>query len=304
MAITRDIVAKTLFDADVSDDARVIGDAAHFLTEYFGKRLGSLLQLVPAWVPTPANLRLRRAVRGLDEVVYRMIADRRRTPGDRVDLLSILLQAQDADDGSRMTDRQVRDEVMTLFLAGHETTAVALSWTWYLLAQHPEVDARLADELRVVLAGRPPTVADLPALRYTEMIVTESMRLYPPAYGIARQAVKPTEVAGQPLRFGAFVIMPTWVVHRDARWFDKPEEFRPGRWDDGVRRLHRFAYFPFGGGPRQCIGNTFAMIEAILVVAAIAQRFRMALVPGQTVIPAPYITLRPEPGIRVRVESR
>jgi cytochrome P450 len=305
MAITRDIVAKTLFDADVSDEARVIGEASHFLTEYFGKRLGSLLQLVPPWVPTPANRRLQRAVRGLDEVVYRMIADRRRTPGNRVDLLSILLQAQDADDGSRMTDRQVRDEVMTLFLAGHETTAVALSWTWYLLAQHPEAEARLADELRVVLAGRPPTVADLPALPYTEMVVTESMRLYPPAYGIARQAVRLTEVAGRPMRVGAFVIMPTWVVHRDVRWFEKPEEFRPERWEgDGVRRLPRFAYFPFGGGPRQCIGNTFAMMEAVLILAAIGQRFRLELVPGQSVTPMPYITLRPDPGIRIHLESR
>jgi cytochrome P450 len=305
IAITRDIVAKTLFDADVSEDARVIGDASHFLTEYFGKRLGSLLQLVPSWLPTPANLRLRKSIRQLDAVIYRMIADRRRIPGDRIDLLSILLQAQDADDGSRMTDHQVRDEVMTLFLAGHETTAVALSWTWYLLAHHPEADARLADELRVVLGDRPPTVADLPALRYTEMVVRESMRLYPPAYGIARQVVKPTEVARQPMRAGAFVIMPTWVVHRDVRWFDKPEEFRPERWDgDAARRLHRFAYFPFGGGPRQCLGNTFAMMEAILVLAAIGERLRLTLVPGQTVIPTPSITLRPEPGIRVRLESR
>jgi cytochrome P450 len=194
---------------------------------------------------------------------------------------------------------------MTLFLASHETTAVALSWTWYLLAQHPEADARLADELRAALTGRPPAVADLPALRYTEKIVTEAMRLYPPAYGIARQALKPTQVAGQRMRAGAFVIMPTWVVHRDARWFDKPEEFRPERWDgNAARRLHRFAYFPFGGGPRQCIGNTFAVMEVVLVLAAIAQRFRVSLVPGQTVIPAAYITLRPEPGIRVRVEKR
>src|SRR5262245_54421639 len=166
------------------------------------------------------------------------------------------------------------------------------------------VDARLADELRGVLGGRPPTVADLPTLRYAEMVVTESMRLYPPAYGIARQAVKPTEVAGRPMPAGGFVIMPTWVVHRDARWFDNPEGFRPERWDGDGRRFPRFAYFPFGGGPRQCIGNTFAMMEAILVLAAIAQRFRLALVPGQTVIPAPYITLRPEPGIRVQLESR
>ena len=305
VAVTRDIVAKTLFDADVSEEAEVIGEASHFLTEYFGKRLGSLLQLVPPWLPTPANVRMRRTVRRLDAIVSRMIGDRRRAPGERADLLSLLLAARDADDGSRMTDRQVRDEVMTLFLAGHETTAVALSWTWYLLAQHPEVDARLAAEVRAVLGGRPPAAADLPELRYADMVVKEAMRLYPPAYGIARQVARPTEVAGQPMQPGAFVIMPTWVVHRDARWFDAPEEFRPERWGgDGARGLPRFAYFPFGGGPRQCIGNGFATMEAILVLAAIAQRFRLTLAPGQSVVPAPYITLRPEPGIRVRLERR
>lgn len=305
MAVTRAIVAKTLFDADVSEEARAIGDASEIVMEYFGKRFGSLLALLPLWLPTPANLRLRRAVRRLDEVVYRMIADRRRSPEDRGDLLSILLEAQDADDGSRMSDRQVRDEAMTLFLAGHETTAVALSWTWYLLAQHPEVDARLADELRAALGGRPPAVTDLPALRYAEMVVMESMRLYPPAYGIGREATRPTEVAGHPVPAGGVVIMPTWVVQRDARWFDEPEAFRPERWaHDAMRRLPRFAYFPFGGGPRQCIGNTFATMEATLVLAAIARRFRLALMPGQRVTPTPYITLRPEPGIRVRLEGR
>jgi cytochrome P450 len=304
-SLTRDIVAKTLFDADVSEEARIIGDATQIATEYFSKRLGSLLQLVPPWLPTPANVRLQRAIRQLDAVVFRMIADRRHNIGERGDLLSILLQAQDADDDSRMSDRQVRDEVMTLFLAGHETTAVALSWTWYLLARYPEVDARLAEELRVVLAGRSPMVTHLPALRYTEMVVMESMRLYPPAYGIARQVAKPTEVAGHPMGAGAFVIIPTWVVHRDARWFDEPEEFRPERWDrDGARSLPRFAYLPFGGGSRQCIGNTFAMMEAVLILAAIAQRFRLALASGQRVVPAPSITLRPEPGIRMHVERR
>jgi len=305
MAVTRAIVAKTLFDADVSEEARAIGDASEIVMEYFGKRFGSLLALLPLWLPTPANLRLRRAVRRLDEVIYRMIADRRRSPEDRGDLLSILLEAQDADDGSRMSDRQVRDEAMTLFLAGHETTAVALSWTWYLLAQHPEVDARLADELRAALGGRPPAVTDLPALRYAEMVVMESMRLYPPAYGIGREATRPTEVAGHPVPAGGVVIMPTWVVQRDARWFDEPEAFRPERWaHDAMRRLPRFAYFPFGGGPRQCIGNTFATMEATLVLAAIARRFRLALMPGQRVTPTPYITLRPEPGSRVRLEGR
>jgi cytochrome P450 len=305
MDVTRAIVAKTLFGADVSEEARVIGDASEVVMEYFGKRFGSLLaQLLPLWLPTPENLRLQRATRHLDAVVYRMIADRRRSGEDRGDLLSILLQAQDADDGSRMTDRQVRDEVMTLFLAGHETTAVALSWTFYLLAQHPEADARLADELRA-LGGRPPAVSDLPALRYTEMVVTEAMRLYPPAYGIGREAARATEVAGQPVPAGGIVIMPTWVVHRDERWFDEPETFRPDRWaETTARRLPRFAYFPFGGGPRQCIGNTFATVEATLILAAVAQRFRLALMPGQRVTPTPYITLRPEPGIRVRLERR
>jgi len=306
MGVTRAIVAKTLFGADVSDEARSIGDASRIVQEYFGERLGSLLaQFLPLWLPTPANVRLRRASRHLDAVVYRMIADRRRRPEGRGDLLSILLQAQDADDGSRMSDRQVRDEVMTLFLAGHETTAVALSWTWYLLAQHPEADARLADELRVVLGGRTPAVADLPALRYTGMVVAESMRLYPPAYGIGREAARATEVAGIPLQSRGIVIIPTWVVHRDGRWFDKPDAFLPERWaDETSRRLPRFAYLPFGGGPRQCIGNTFATMEATLILAAIAQRFRLALLPDQRVSPRPGTTLRPEPGIRIRVGQR
>jgi cytochrome P450 len=305
MAVTRDIVAKTLFDADVSDEARAIGDASEVVMEHFGKRLGSLRAFLPVWLPTPANLRLHRAIRRLDAVVYRMIADRRGRPEDRGDLLSLLLQAQDADDGSRMTDRQVRDEVMTLFLAGHETTAVALSWTFYLLAQHPEEDARLGNEVRAALGGRPPAVTDLPGLRYAEMVVTESMRLYPPAYGIGREAARTTEVAGRPMPAGGIVIVPTWVVHRDGRWFDEPETFRPERWaDDAARRLPRFAYFPFGGGPRQCIGNAFATMESTLILAAIAQRFRLALIPGQRITPTPYITLRPEPGIRMRLERR
>jgi cytochrome P450 len=204
-----------------------------------------------------------------------------------------------------MTDRQVRDEVMTLFIAGHETTAVALSWTWYLLARHPDIDARLAAELQTVLGGRVPTAADLPRLRYAEMVVMEAMRLYPPAYGLGRQVARPTEVAGYPFEPGVIVIIPTWVVHRDPRWFTEPDVFRPERWgEDATRQLPRFAYFPFGGGPRQCIGNGFAMMEAVLLLATIAQRFRLALVPGQRVVPTPYVTLRPEPGLRMLLEHR
>src|SRR5262245_30499850 len=204
-----------------------------------------------------------------------------------------------------MTDEQVRDAVRTRCMAGHETTAVTLSWTWYVLAQHPEVDARLAEHVREVLGERPPTVDDLPGLTYAEAVISESMRLYPPAYAMARQALQRTEVAGHPVAPGVIVILPTWVVHRDPRWFDDPEAFRPERWaGDLARRLPRFAYFPFGGGPRQCIGNAFATMEAVLLLATIAQRFRLEIESGQRVTPTPYVTLRPTPGLRVRLAQR
>lgn len=301
MTLTQAIVGKTLFDADVSGDAHEVGQAARVLAEDFGARLSSF-RLIPYWLPTPRNLRSRRAIRRLDGLVHRMIAERRASGEDRGDLLSMLLHAQDADDGSKMTGQQVRDEAMTMFMAGHETTAVALSWTWYLLAQHPDVEARLADELREVLGGRAPSVADLPRLNYAGMAVTESMRLYPPAYAIGRQAARATEIAGQPISSRNILVAPTWSVHRDRRWFEEPEVFRPERWEgDLAQRLPRFAYFPFGGGPRQCIGNSFAQMEAVLLLATIAQRFRLSLVPGQRITPTPYVTLRPEPGIRMLV---
>jgi cytochrome P450 len=304
MALTQAIVGKTLFDADVSGDAHEVGQAARVLAEDFGARLSSF-RLMPYWLPTPRNLRSRRAVRRLDQTIHRIIAERRASAEDRGDLLSMLLHAQDADDGSRMTPRQVRDEAMTMFLAGHETTAVALSWTWYLLAQHPTAEARLADELREVLGGRAPSVADLPRLKFAGMAVTESMRLYPPAYAIGRQAARATEIASHAVASGDIFITPTWTVQRDRRWFEEPEAFRPERWaGDLAQRLPRFAYFPFGGGPRQCIGNSFAQMEAVLILATIAQRFRLSLVPGQRITPTPYITLRPEPGIRMLLARR
>jgi cytochrome P450 len=303
MAVTQAIVGKTLFDADVSGDAHDAAQAAKVLAEDFGARIGRFT--LPLWVPTPANLKARRAIGRLDAIVGRIIGERRAGGEDRGDLLSMLVAAQDADDGTRMTPKQLRDEVMTLFLAGHETTAVTLSWAWYLLARDPEVTARLEAELREVLGGRPPTVADLPRLTHTAGIVSEALRLFPPAYALGRQAVVASEVGGYPLARGDIVLAPAWVVHRDARWFDKPDEFRPERWDgDLARRLPRFAYFPFGGGPRQCIGNAFALMEAALILAAVAQRVRLALVPGQRITPTPYVTLRPEPGLRMRVTRR
>jgi cytochrome P450 len=210
-----------------------------------------------------------------------------------------------AEDGSRMSDQQLRDEAITLLLAGHETTALALSWTWHLLSRHPDVDARLSAELQSVLNGRSPTPSDLPALRYTEQVIQESMRLFPPAYGIGREAVQDCEIGGFHVPAGTTLFMSPWLLHRDARWFAEPRTFNPGRWADGLAdRLPRHAYMPFGGGPRICIGNTFAMMEAVLLLATIVQRFRLTPASDAPVRPFPTITLRPRGGVTLRVASR
>ncbi len=306
MQLTLAIVAKTLFDADVTGDAKEIGEALEVVVRI--NLDPRRLLFVPPWLPTPANLAMKRAVRRLDRVIYRIIAERRAngrdTLADRGDLLSLLLHAQD-DDGSRMTDVQLRDESVTLFLAGHETTAIALSWTWWLLAQHPEAEAKLHLELAEVLGGRAPVFDDLPRLRYTEIILTESLRLYPPAWSTVRMATENCEIRGYTIPAGAGVAMSQYVVHRDPRFFEAPDEFRPERWADGLaKRLPKFAYFPFGGGPRVCIGNSFALMEATLILATIAQKYRPRLVPNQIVEPQPSITLRPKHGIRVLLEKR
>jgi cytochrome P450 len=304
MRLALEIVGKTLFDADVTHDARDVGDALEVVMDQFIRRWESFLPLPPSW-PTPANLRFKRTMQKLDAIIYRMIAQRRATGEQHNDLMSLLLQARDEDDGTGMTDVQLRDEAMTLFLAGHETTANALSWTWYLLAQHPDVERKLLDELTAVLHGRPPTVADLPRLVYTERVLMESMRLYPPAYGFGRVARVDCELGGYRIPRGTTVILCPWVTHRDGRWFDEPLAFRPERWEnDLVKRLPRYAYFPFGGGQRQCIGNGFAMMEATLVVATLAARFNFALRPDPPVTPRAVVTLRPARGIPVVVHKR
>jgi len=301
------IVGKTLFDADVTRDAKEVGETLDILLEIaanFGRTV-----LVPLWVPTPRNLRAKLGVRRLEKVIYRIIAERRAGGRDgagldRGDLLSTLLQVQD-EDGTRMSDRQLRDETITLFLAGHETTANTLSWTWWLLAQNPAVEKRFHEELDGVLGGRAPTAEDLPRLPYLGHVLTESLRLYPTAWGMARLAAEEHEIAGYPVHTGYGVAFAQWVVHRDARWFDAPLEFRPERWENSLaKQLPRFAYFPFGGGPRQCIGNTFALMEASVVLATVGQKFRFALVPGHKVTPLASITMRPRNGIRVRLEVR
>jgi cytochrome P450 len=302
MRLTLQIVGKTLFDADVERDAQDIGKSMELLLELGADFRRTLF--IPQWLPTPTNLRLERAIRQIEKVLYRIIAEKRASGCDAGDLLSMLLAAQD-EDGSRMTDKQLRDEAITLFLAGHETTANTLSWTWWLLAQNPAVEAKLHAELRTVLAGRAPSLDDLPKLVYTNHIITESLRLYPPAWGTARTAIEDHEIAGYSVPKGSGVSFAQWTVHRDARWYDAPDEFRPERWeDDLLKRLPRFAYFPFGGGPRQCIGNTFALMETALILATIAQQLRFRLVEGHPVVPLASITLRPRHGIRAVLELR
>ena len=250
-------------------------------------------------IPVPAMIRVKRAVRELDEIVDRIIRQRRAGGEDTGDLLSMLMAARD-EDGSGMTDRPLRDEILTFLLAGHETTAVSLSWTWYLLSQHPEVEQKLREELTQVLGGRAPRLEDLPRLPYTDKVVKESMRLYPPAWSLARTVTKEVELGGYRLPVGANVVMSQWILHRDPRFFEQPEQFNPDRWTaEAAQRLPRFAYFPFGGGPRLCIGASFAMMEANLLLAAIAQRFQLRLAPGHSVAALPSITLRPRYGMRM-----
>ncbi len=302
MQLALRIVSKTLFDADVTRDAKEIGETLDVLLQIaanFGRTI-----LVPLWVPSPRNIRAKLGIKRLEKVIYRIIAERRANGRDTGDLLSILLHAQD-EDGTHMNDRQLRDETITLFLAGHETTANTLAWTWWLLAQNPAVEKKFHEELDGALGGRVPEVDDLPKLAFLNSVLTESLRLYPTAWGMARLAAEEHEIAGYPVRPGYGVAFAQWVIHRDARWFDAPLEFRPERWDNGLaKQLPRFAYFPFGGGPRQCIGNTFALMEASVVLATIGQRFRFQLVPNHKVTPLASITLRPKNGIQVRLETR
>ena len=302
MRLTLQIVGKTMFDADVERDAQHVGKSLELLLEIGANFRRTIF--VPHWLPTPTNLRVKREVAQIEKILYRIIGERRASGRDTGDLLSMLLSAQD-EDGSRMTDRQLRDEAITLFLAGHETTASTLSWTWWLLTQNPAVEAKLHAELDAVLGDRVPSLDDLPRLAYAGHVITESLRLYPAAWGMARLAVEDHEIAGYPVTKGMGVAMAQWVVHRDPRWYDAPEEFRPERWEDDLwKRLPRFAYFPFGGGPRQCIGNAFALMEATLILATIARKFRLRLVANHPVAPLASITLRPRHGVRVTLESR
>ncbi|HEX8557862.1 MAG TPA: cytochrome P450 [Pyrinomonadaceae bacterium] len=307
MRLTLAVVGKTLFDADVESDADEVGAALTDVMNLFGYLMLPFSELLEK-LPLPQRRRFLRARARLDAVIYRIVEDRRRSGADRGDLLSTLLHAVDEEgDRTGMTDEQLRDEVMTIFLAGHETTANALTWCWYLLAQNPEAEARLHEELDAVLAGgRAPEPEDAPALRYTEMVVSEAMRLYPPAWALGRLALVDHEVAGYRVPAGALVLVSQYVIHRDPRFWPDPERFDPGRWTPEAKSARpQFAYFPFGGGPRRCVGEGFAWAEAVLILASLARRWRVRLVPGRRVETQPRITLRPGAGgVPVKLERR
>lgn len=305
MRLTLAIVGKTLFDTDVESEADEIGAALTAVMELFDFLLLPFSELLEKF-PLPHVRRFQKARARLDETIYRIIDERRRSNEDRGDLLSMLLSARDEEgDGGQMDDEQVRDEVMTLFLAGHETTANLMTWTWYLLSEHADVEAKLHEELCAVLEGREPTVEDVPRLRYTEMVVAESMRLYPPAWAIGRLALKDYELGGYTIPAKALVLLSPYVTHRDERYFPDPTRFDPERWTPEAKESRpQFAYFPFGGGTRRCIGEGFAWMEGILLLASLARNWRMRLVPGHRVETMPVITLRPKHGMRMRMEKK
>lgn len=306
--LTLGIVAKVLFGAE-TDKAEEIGEVLRWLAKHTNRleEQGSamVMRFLLGNFPTPTNLRFRKGIERLDKVIYGLINERRENGKDSGDLLSMLLRFRN-EEGNQISDKQLRDEVMTLLLAGHETTTLALCWTWYLLSQHPEVEAKLLEELEQALGDRAPTVDDLPRLRYAEMVIKESMRLYPPAWGISREAKEECEIGGYHVPGGTQLLIVLWAMHRDPRYFEKPEVFDPARWEHSfAKSVPRYAYLPFGAGPRLCVGSSFAMTEAILLLATIAKGFRFeAVAEQQRVVPQPSTTLRPKGGMRMLVEKR
>ena len=302
MFLTQAIILRTLFGTEPGPVSDEVGRAWPVVNRYIGESFWSL-GLTDGW-PTPRNRRFDRARDALDRVVYRMIDEHRRR-GEGSDLLSMLIAARDEDTGEAMTDVQLRDEVMTFLLAGHETTALALSWTWYLLSQHPQAQKRLEAEVDAVLGGGPPELADLDRLPYARWVIEESMRLYPPAWGFSRQAIGPDVIGGYPLPAGWLVFVLPYVMHRHPAYWEQPERFDPMRFTpERVAAMPKYVYLPFGAGPRQCLGNQFAMMEAHLVVVTLAQRYRLQLAPGHRVETWPLITLHPRYGMKMIVESR
>ena len=308
MQLTMEIISQTIFGIDLHDNEASgdVGTAISTALDEYNRMITSvtrtLISRLPIRLPIPGEARLRQAVSQVDALIHRMIELRRRQPAE--DLLTLFLEVRD-EAGSGMNDQQLRDEVMTLFLAGHETTANTLSWTLYLLAQHPDVEARLLRELTNVIGERLPTAADYGRLPYMQQVLKESIRLYPPVWWISRETLEDWEVDGYIVPRGAEVGISQWVMHHDPRWFSNPHHFEPERWTQAFEAsLPPYAYFPFGGGPRICIGNDFARLEATLVLATLLPRYRFELLPKPDVKPELSITLRPKHGVPMRIHAR
>jgi cytochrome P450 len=303
MTITQAIIVRTMFSTDLGATAEIVNRTWPIINRRIGETFWSTK--LETRLPLPANRRLKSALRELETVVYRIIADRRQTRRDEADLLSMLLSARDDETGTGMTDRQVRDEVMTMLLAGHETTSLALSWTYYLLSQHADVERRITEEVDRVVGNQRLSFGHVDRLPFMRQALEESLRLYPPAWGFSRLALADDEVGGYRVAKGSLVFLIPFVVHRRPKLWPKPECFDPDRFaPEHVSVRPRFAYIPFGGGPRGCIGSQFAMLEAQLIAAAIARRFRIELLPNQNIRPEPLITLRPKPGVLARITRR
>jgi cytochrome P450 len=302
MRLTLQIVGRALLSMDLTSQAGVIGRNMTIANERFGNM--GLSAFVP-WLPTPGNVRFQKAARVLRKIVLDIITERRRNGRDHDDLLSMLLAARDEENGQGMNDDQLRDEVLTLILAGHETTATALSWTWYLLSQNSAVETTLHTELDAVLGGRAPTVADLPNLQYTAMVIEEAMRLYPPVWAVGRAAISDDAIMGYRVPKGANLLLSQWLVHRHPTFWENPDAFEPERFSaERAAERPRYSYFPFGGGPRMCIGNQFAFTEAQIVLATVAQKYRLRVPPDHRIELQPLVTLRPRYGVKVILQPR
>ncbi len=301
MRLTFNIVMKILFSSDVTEEqAQSVTHAMSVAADWLMVARKALIPYLSDRFPSPLNLRYKSAMQNMDKHIYEIIQQRRKSGENPGDLLSMMMQAQDEDDGSKMNDKQLRDEIATLIFAGHETSANTLTWTWMLLSQNPEVLAKLKQELKEVLGDRSPTIADLPSLRYTNLVIKESMRLYPVVWNMFSETSADCEIGGYHVPAGCTIIGSQWVMQRDPRFWEQPETFNPDRWaGDLEKQLPRGVYAPFGDGPRICIGRSFALMEVVLLLAAIAQKFELTLVPGQTIIPQPTITLQPKDGIKM-----
>jgi cytochrome P450 len=303
--LTLAIAGRTLFSRDTGQEADAVGRSFRVLAAHLEHRFNHPFTSLPTWVPTPDNYRMRAAARTLNGVVSAIIRQRRREGRDHGDLLSMLLQARDEETGEAMTDDQLRSEALTFLVAGHETTATALTWAWYLLASHAPTRRLVRDEVRGALGGRPPTPEDVPRLSATRMLIEEAMRLFPPIWGVAREAARDDEVGGFHIPKGSTVLVSQFVTHRHPAIWERPEEFDPGHFaPQAVAARPKYAYFPFLGGPHQCIGNEFAMLEMVLVVAMALQRFDMELLPGQNIRPRASLTLRPSGPVRIALKRR